>query len=143
MNARLLSRCFTCSKLLFRKEFVNTFYNKQRVQKQIYWVNRWYSSSPPLLEKIPLGKIESKLQLIFTCKVCKERNSFEISKLAYEKGVVIVKCGGCNNNHLIADNLNWFEDLKGKKNIEDILAEKGESVTKINVNEFIPKINTS
>ncbi|KAF2901062.1 hypothetical protein ILUMI_05118 [Ignelater luminosus] len=144
MSARSLSRCFTYSKLLFRRGFVNAIYNKQEVvQKGMYDLNRSYCSSPSLVGKTPLGKIESQLQLIFTCKVCKERNSFQISKLAYEKGVVIVKCNGCNNNHLIADNLNWFEDLSGKKNIEEILAEKGESVTKINIGEFIPRINTS
>ena len=56
-----------------------------------------------------------------------------ISKQAYEKGVIIVKCDGCNNNHLIADNLGWFYDEK--KNIEDILKEKGEEVIKVTATE--------
>ena len=78
-----------------------------------------------------LGKISEKvtnMQLSFTCKVCSSRNTKIISKVAYSKGVVIVKCEGCENNHLIADNLGWWPDLEGQNNIEQIMAMKGENV---------------
>ncbi|KDR15946.1 DNL-type zinc finger protein [Zootermopsis nevadensis] len=88
----------------------------------------------PKLEDEPLSKsldakLSGRFQLVFTCKKCNTRNVTHISKLSYQKGVVIVCCQGCKVKHLIADNLKWFSDEK--KNIEDILAEKGESVTKI------------
>ena len=81
-----------------------------------------------------LGQLKDrKLALAYTCKVCSARNTKLISKQAYEKGVVIVKCEGCGNHHLIADNLGWWAELsaQGIHNIEDILAAKGENVRRI------------
>jgi protein import protein ZIM17 len=97
----------------------------------------------PKLEDEPVAKpaianLTGRFQLIFTCKKCNTRNVTHISKVSYQKGVVIVCCQGCSVKHLIADNLKWFSDEK--KNIEDILAEKGESVTKITSDEVFLEV---
>jgi transcription elongation factor Elf1 len=99
------------------------------------------SNEPETLSSVPLAQLEKKMQMIYTCKVCSTRNSQTISKIAYTSGVVIVRCSGCQNNHLVADNLGWFKD--NKTNIEDILKEKGEIVQKVSLgNEVLELLNT-
>jgi len=94
---------------------------------------RCYACLPPIKnsEKQTENKTSEKMHISFTCTVCNTRNHRQFSKISYEKGIVIVECNGCSNNHLIADNLGWFPDT-GCKNIEEILAAKGEKVKRIN-----------
>mmetsp|Transcript_23027 Transcript_23027/g.29909 ORF Transcript_23027/g.29909 Transcript_23027/m.29909 type:complete len:215 (-) Transcript_23027:237-881(-) len=68
-----------------------------------------------------------KLTLVYTCKVCEERNLHKISKIAYNTGIVIVNCKGCQNKHLIADN-NGLLDVPDFKNIKQYLESRGETV---------------
>lgn len=56
-----------------------------------------------------------------------------VSKKSYEEGVVLVKCP-CEKLHLLADNLGWFGD---EKNIEEILASKGEEVMRLQALDFV------
>ncbi|QEU62800.1 Zim17 [Kluyveromyces lactis] len=67
------------------------------------------------------------LMIAFTCKKCNTRSSHTMSKQAYTKGTVLIKCPGCNNRHLIADHLKIFND--NHITIEDIMKAEGESVS--------------
>ncbi|KAK9078417.1 hypothetical protein SSX86_002474 [Deinandra increscens subsp. villosa] len=69
------------------------------------------------------------LAMMFTCKVCETRSLKTISRESYEKGVVVVRCGGCDNHHLIADHLGIFGE---KGTIEEILAARGEEIKRGN-----------
>ena len=83
---------------------------------------------------------DHKLAVIYTCKVCSTRSGKMIGKQAYDHGVVIVRCPGCDNLHLIADRLQFFEDESW--DIEKGLAKYGEKVTAVNednILELTPK----
>jgi len=77
--------------------------------------------------------LEPRLSMTFTCTApgCSRRSTHQFSRRAYERGIVLVQCPGCQNRHLIADHLGWFKDnTQGGKlpTVEDILRERGESV---------------
>ncbi|RLN96433.1 hypothetical protein BBJ28_00002964 [Nothophytophthora sp. Chile5] len=67
-----------------------------------------------------------KFVMVYTCSVCETRSAKTISQHAYYHGVVLVRCPGCENLHLVADRLGWFED--DATDVESLLREKGESV---------------
>lgn len=67
------------------------------------------------------------LVMMFTCKVCDTRNLKSACRESYDKGVVVARCNGCNNLHLIADRLGWFGE---PSSVEEFLAARGEEVKK-------------
>ena len=67
-----------------------------------------------------------KLAIVFTCTVCGTRSAKQFTEQAYRNGVVLVRCPNCENLHLIADRLGFFEDESG--DVEMALANAGESV---------------
>eukprot|EP00921_Rhytidocystis_pertsovi_P020645 GHVQ01032943.1.p1 GENE.GHVQ01032943.1~~GHVQ01032943.1.p1 ORF type:complete len:120 (-),score=7.61 GHVQ01032943.1:730-1089(-) len=100
--------------------------------------------------------LPGKYMLRFTCNVCNTTSTKQFSKVtysnimpllfymplnicwrtfldvcpqnAYHTGVVIIRCPGCDKLHLVADRLGWYSDKSCS--IEDIMAEKGQSVIK-------------
>eukprot|EP00873_Tetraselmis_striata_P000931 jgi/Tetstr1/421195/TSEL_001101.t1 len=65
------------------------------------------------------------MMMVFTCTVCETRAAKTMSRKSYEEGVVLVRCPGCQNLHLIADRFGWFGE---PGSIEQYLAERGEEV---------------
>ncbi|OSX78012.1 hypothetical protein BU14_0126s0050 [Porphyra umbilicalis] len=62
------------------------------------------------------------LTMLFTCGACGVRSARTFSAAAYEAGVVLVRCGGCDAQHLVADRLGWFGD---EPDIEAMAAARG------------------
>ncbi|EGG14998.1 Zim17-type zinc finger-containing protein [Cavenderia fasciculata] len=77
-------------------------------------------------------KVEPRYYIEFTCtykgpemkEECGYRSKKTFSKHAYHKGVVIIKCEGCEKLHLIADHLGW-SGYDGGKTIEEWMEQKG------------------
>lgn len=61
------------------------------------------------------------LYMMFTCAKCETRAARGFSRQAYENGVVIVTCPGCQVKHVIADRMGWFGE---PGSVEDFMAEK-------------------
>ena len=103
--------------------------NQIRFQK-----SRLHSSAVPSTtsSKIDYSVQEPKYQVSFTCKPCGHRSTHRFSKHGYHKGTVLIQCPSCLVRHLFADHLKQFEDKS--RTIEDMLREKGQSVTRGKLN---------
>eukprot|EP00730_Choanoeca_flexa_P005459 TRINITY_DN11946_c0_g2_i2.p1 TRINITY_DN11946_c0_g2~~TRINITY_DN11946_c0_g2_i2.p1 ORF type:complete len:103 (+),score=5.59 TRINITY_DN11946_c0_g2_i2:131-439(+) len=82
-----------------------------------------------------LGRTEPTYMIQFKCNKCGTTQTKHFSKHAYHHGVVIVECVHCEVKHLIADNLDWFQEAG--RNVEDFLQEKGEQVRRMDTTIMI------
>jgi hypothetical protein len=100
----------------------------------LFQVFRSYSSSQARyvsnFKDVPGSQTDNeKYVMMYTCKKCEVRSAKKISKISYHKGVVIVRCPGCKNLHLIADHMGIFEDPGW--DIEKYVKANGESFKKV------------
>lgn len=84
-----------------------------------------------------------KLAIVFTCTVCDTRSAKQFTEQAYQNGVVMVRCPGCENLHLIADRLGFFEDeswdietaMKGREN--EVMTVTNDNVMEITLKDIM------
>lgn len=134
-NLKSICRLRTCFHPPLISSLFVDFPTRQNQRKDFANIpQRILSTSSTNSEKSYLGCLQPKMCIAYTCRVCGSRSTKTFSKVSYEKGVVIVRCPGCKNLHLIADNLGYFKDV-GKTNVEEILAARGEKVEKSITNE--------
>ncbi|KAG2322629.1 hypothetical protein Bca52824_015842 [Brassica carinata] len=62
-------------------------------------------SSEGQVASIDIKLPRRSLLVEFSCNSCGERTKRLINRLAYERGLVFVQCGGCLKHHKLVDNL--------------------------------------
>eukprot|EP00411_Alexandrium_monilatum_P083237 CAMPEP_0175729104 /NCGR_PEP_ID=MMETSP0097-20121207/49635_1 /TAXON_ID=311494 /ORGANISM="Alexandrium monilatum, Strain CCMP3105" /LENGTH=254 /DNA_ID=CAMNT_0017036963 /DNA_START=16 /DNA_END=779 /DNA_ORIENTATION=- len=78
---------------------------------------------------VPVARVAPrKFKIMYTCKICDYRNSHMISRIAYNQGIVVATCPGCNSRHLLSDKTGLLD--YGVWDVE-MLARSGESVTRL------------
>ncbi|CAA7053535.1 unnamed protein product [Microthlaspi erraticum] len=60
----------------------------------------------------------------FTCNSCGERTKRLINRLAYERGLVFVQCGGCLQHHKLVDNLGLIVEYDFRETSKDLGTEQ-------------------
>lgn len=80
-------------------------------------------------------KTEKRLLLGFTCKICNQRTHRTMSHHAYNKGIVLIECSGCQSRHLIADHLGWFKDTPNAARRVEEMQEVGEIKRELKLSE--------
>lgn len=52
------------------------------------------------------------MQVTFTCNLCGERTERMCNPLAWNKGLVMAKCGGCDTWHKLRDEANLIDEIR-------------------------------
>ena len=83
--------------------------------------------TPGTSAEVGSSSARKDLYMMFTCGRCETRAAKGFSRQAYDNGVVIVRCPGCQTQHLVADRYGWFGE---PGSVEDFLRDRGEVVAR-------------
>jgi protein import protein ZIM17 len=74
---------------------------------------------------------------VYTCNRCETRNAISVSRVAWNEGVVIGKCMGCDARHMLADNAGLTDQTNSSRfsNVVNDAIAKGETVRRESLND--------
>ena len=58
-----------------------------------------------------------------------------MNRVAFYEGIVVARCKSCDSKHLVADNISKLDFADGKLTLDQIMASKGEEVTRIDLSK--------
>jgi len=88
------------------------------VEESIITMESAPTTGEEILQVTPMKYVE------FNCTICHARVAQSFNKPSNEKGVVIIRCPGCQNLHLIADNFGFGSS---ERSVDEIAFDRGES----------------
>lgn len=56
-----------------------------------------------------------------------------MNRVAFYEGIVVARCKTCDSKHLVADNISKLDFAGGRLTLDQIMASKGEDVTRIDL----------
>ncbi|VVA94517.1 unnamed protein product [Arabis nemorensis] len=77
-------------------------------------------SSEEQVASIDIKLPRRSLLVEFSCNSCGERTKRLINRLAYERGLVFVQCGGCLRHHKLVDNLGLIVEYDFRETSKDL-----------------------
>jgi len=146
-SARLLltSRCFDCQgtkERSWKRDFHASEFHKKEEEEidipptQALDGHKDATTSEHSPSAIPGAQVGGrKLAIVYTCTICNTRSAKQFTEQAYRHGVVLVRCPGCQNLHLIADRLGFFEDEEW--DVEKALANTKQQVKTVTGNDVL------
>ena len=90
----------------------------------------------PYKASVQIG-LSEKFTLVYTCGRCETRNSVRVSRVAWNEGLVIGKCMGCDARHMLADNTGLTDETNSSKfsNVVNEAIARGEEVRRLGLDD--------
>ncbi|CAM9655236.1 unnamed protein product [Pylaiella littoralis] len=75
--------------------------------------------------------LNRKITLSFTCNMCDGHSSYQINRVSFMQGIVVLWCKTCKQKHLIADNVGKLDFPEFGRNLEEFMSKEGNPVKRV------------